>query len=152
KASRLGALLLVAMFAVWANTHGGFLAGLVILTATLGIEGAIAIGATTPETRRQAWVRVGQMGLLLVGTGLATLLNPYGIGLYRWTFHLRGDPYFMELHQEWRSPDFRSAGAMRYELLILLFPLVLTISARRASLVELGLSVLWLHFALTGFR
>src|SRR5262249_54693226 len=42
--------------------------------------------------------------------------------------------------------------AMRYELLILLFPLVLAVSARRASLVELGLSVLWLHFALTGFR
>ena len=28
-----------------------------------------------------------------------------------------GDPFFMDLHQEWRSPDFHSAGAMRYELL-----------------------------------
>jgi hypothetical protein len=67
-------------------------------------------------------------------------------------FQLLGDPYFMTLHQEWRSPDFLSAGAMRYELLILLFPTVLALAARRPNLVELGLSVLWLHFALTGFR
>src|SRR5262245_33618921 len=58
----------------------------------------------------------------------------------------------MDLHQEWRSPDFHSAGAMRYELLMLLFPAVLAVSARRPHLVELGLAVLWLHFALTGFR
>jgi hypothetical protein len=65
---------------------------------------------------------------------------------------LLGDPFFMDLHQEWRSPDFHSAGAVRYELLLLLFPALLAVSARRPNLIELALSVLWLHFALTGFR
>ena len=58
----------------------------------------------------------------------------------------------MDLHQEWRSPDFHGKGAMRFELLLLLFPLLLGVSRRRPNLVELGLSVLWLHLALTGFR
>ena len=58
----------------------------------------------------------------------------------------------MELHQEWKSPDFHSGGAMRYELLLLLFPVVLGLSQKRPALVEVGLGVLWLHLALTGFR
>ena len=89
---------------------------------------------------------------LFVAAILATFVNPYGVDLYRWVFQLLGDPFFMDLHQEWKSPDFHSAGAMRYELLLLLFPLVLGLSQRRPSLVEVVLGVLWLHLALTGFR
>jgi hypothetical protein len=74
------------------------------------------------------------------------------VDLYRWVFQLLGDPFFMELHQEWRSPDFHSAGAIRYELLILLFPVVLALARGGLNLVGLGLSFLWLHLALTGFR
>jgi hypothetical protein len=58
----------------------------------------------------------------------------------------------MDLHQEWKSPDFHSRGAVRYELLVLLFPALLALTPRRPNLVELGLSVLWLHMALAGFR
>ena len=35
---------------------------------------------------------------------------------------------------------------------MLLFPLLLAVSQRRPNLVELGLSLLWFHFALSGFR
>jgi hypothetical protein len=90
--------------------------------------------------------------LLLAGAFLATLLNPYGLSLYRWVFQLLGEPFFMDLHQEWKSPDFHGKGAIRFEGLMLLFPLLLALSKRRPHLVELGLAVLWFHFALTGFR
>src|SRR5262249_52296520 len=129
----------------------GFVAGLIILAATLGIAVAVALaarGEEAPAARRRA----GQFALLAAACVGATLLNPYGAGLYRWVLGLLGDPYFMELHQEWRSPDFHSAGAMRYELVLLLFPLVLATSSRRPNLVEIALPVLFLHFALTGFR
>src|SRR5205807_8018228 len=96
--------------------------------------------------------RAVHLGLLPGGVFLATLVNPCGVGLYRWVCQLLGDPYFMDLHQEWRSPDFHGKGAMRFELLMLLLPLLLAVTRRRPNLVELGLSVLWLHFALTGFR
>ncbi len=58
----------------------------------------------------------------------------------------------MTLHLEWKSPDFRAAGGMRFEILMLLFPFLLGVSVRRPGLMELGLAVLWLHLALTGFR
>src|SRR5581483_11949208 len=60
--------------------------------------------------------------------------------------------FFMDLHQEWRSPDFHGKGTIRFELLMLLFPLLLGLTRRRPNLIELGLSVLWLHLAYTGFR
>lgn len=146
--TRAAGIGVVVMFAAWANIHGGFVAGLIILAATEGLELASAILRTDPTARS----RLFHITILATAAGLATLINPYGLDLYRWVFQLLGDPFFMDLHQEWRSPDFNSAGAMRYELLLLLFPFVVGLSARRPNLVELSLSVLWLHFALTGFR
>ncbi len=146
--SRRATLWLCPLFAVWANVHGGFVAGLLILAATLLIETAIALLARSTEARGRAQ----HLALLLGGAFLATFLNPYGPSLYGWVFQLLGDPFFMELHQEWRSPDFHGKGALRFELLMLLFPALLAVSGRRPNLVELGLSLLWLHFALTGFR
>jgi hypothetical protein len=145
-------LWLLPLFAIWANTHGGFVGGLVTLVAALGFEGICVLLTRDAEARGAGWDRVRHLALLVAGAGAATLVNPYGFRLYSWVFSLLGVPFFMTLHDEWRSPDFQSAGAMRYELLILLFPLLVGWSARRPHLVELGLSVLWLHFALTGFR
>jgi hypothetical protein len=150
--SRAATLWLWPLFAVWANVHGGFVAGFTLLGATLLIETGLAVGATDPVQRREARGRSRHLAVLLGGAFLATLLNPYGFSLYRWVYQLLGDPYFMNLHQEWQSPDFRANGALRFELLLLLFPLLLGVSRRRPNPVELGLALLWLHFALTGFR
>jgi hypothetical protein len=145
-------LWLLPLFAAWANIHGGFVAGFLMLGATLCIETALAVFAQGAGSRAEARRRALHIVLLSGGAFLATLLNPYGLSLYHWVFHLLGDPFFMDLHQEWRSPDFHGKGTIRFELLMLLFPLLLGISRRRPNLVELGLSVLWLHLAFTGFR
>jgi hypothetical protein len=150
--SRRRTLWLLPLFAVWANVHGGFIAGFTFLGVTLAVEVVIALLATDPESRMVARGRVGHLALLTGGAFLATLVNPYGPYLYRWVFRLLGDPYFMSLHQEWQPPDFHGKGAMRFELLMLLFPPLLGLTRRRANLVELALAVVWLHFALTGFR
>jgi hypothetical protein len=150
--TRRQTLWLLPLFAVWANVHGGFVAGFTLLGASLTIEAALAVWASDAQQRAAAWGRAAHMAVLGATAFLATLLNPYGLALYRWVFQLLGDPYFMDLHQEWKSPDFHSRGAMRYELVMLLFPTLLALSRRRPNLVELGLTVLWLHMALTGFR
>lgn len=152
RCSRRATLWLLVLFAVWANVHGGFLAGLTLLATTFVIETTLAIFSLHNEAKVAARRRAMHLLLLLVGAFLATLVNPYGVMLYRWIFQLLGDPFFMDLHQEWRSPDFHAKGAIRFELLMLLFPFLLAMSKRRPNLVELGLALLWFHFALTGFR
>lgn len=149
---RLVTLWLVPLFAVWANVHGGFLAGFTVLGATLAMETALALFAPQSEGRSAARGRAAHLAMLLGAAFLATLCNPYGLSLYRWLFQLLGDPFFMDLHQEWKSPDFHGKGAIRFELLMLLFPFLLAVSRRRPHLIELGLALLWFHFALTGFR
>ncbi len=150
--SRRTTLWLIPLFALWANMHGGFLAGFTLLGATALIELALSVFAAKCEERRAASGRAVHLLLLLGAVFLATLLNPYGFSLYRWIVQLLGEPFFMDLHQEWKSPDFHGKGAIRFELLMLLFPMLLAVSQRRPNLVELGLSLLWFHFALNGFR
>lgn len=150
--SRLRTLWLLPLFAVWANVHGGFVAGFTLLGGTLAVEGGIALFGLEPADRRAARGRAVHLGLLTVGCLLATFLNPYGPSLYSWIFQLLGEPFFMDLHQEWKSPDFHGRGAIRFELFFLLFPLLPALSRRRPNLVELVLPLLWLHLALTGFR
>src|SRR6185437_13543006 len=152
RCSRRATLWLLPLFALWANMHGGFLAGFTLLGATMLVEACLTLFAANVDRRLAARGRALHMLLLLVGAFLSTLINPYGLSLYRWIFQLLGEPFFMDLHQEWKSPDFHGKGAIRFEWLMLLFPLLLAVSRRRPNLVELGLALLWFHFALTGFR
>jgi hypothetical protein len=152
RCTRRQTLWLVPLFALWANMHGGFLAGFLILGATFLLETSVAVFGASREGRQAAWRRAGHWSLLLGGAFLASLLNPYGLSLYRWLLQLLGDSFFMNLHQEWKTPDFHGKGAIRFELLMLLFPLVLAVSKRRPHLVEVGLAIFWFHFALTSFR
>jgi hypothetical protein len=152
RVSRRRTLWLCPLFAVWANVHGGFLAGLMTLATALAVEAALAMLSFDSKDRGQATGRALHLALLLTGSSLAVVINPYGIALYRWVLQLLDNPFFMDLNHEWKSPNFRDTGSGRFELLMLLFPLLLGISRRRPNLVELALSVLWLHFALTGFR
>ena len=68
------------LFALSANTHGGFLAGLAVLAIYLGCR---ALGAL--QRRGRSGLReVGAYGLVLAACGLATLANPYGPRLLTW--------------------------------------------------------------------
>jgi hypothetical protein len=140
------------LFTLWANMHGGFVAGFTLLALALGVEVMLACAAPEGQGGVQARARALHLLVLSAGALLATLVNPYGPGLYRWVFQLLGEPFFMDLHQEWKSPDFHGKGALRFELLMVLLPGILAVSKRRPSLVELAFVLAWLHLALTGFR
>lgn len=143
---------LVPLFAAWANTHGGFIAGLILLALAWLVEVAVTLGSLEPLKRKTAGEGVAHLTRLGLACAAATLLNPYAWRLYPWVFSLLGDAYFMGLNLEWKAVDFRSPGAMRYELLLLSLILLLGVSDRRPSLLELAFVVAWLHLALTGFR
>jgi hypothetical protein len=92
------------------------------------------------------------LGWLAVGAFLASLVNPYGWAIYPFNLQLLFDPWVAGLNTEWKSPDFHSRGSFYFEGTMLLFPLLVGLSRRRPTAMELGLTVLWLHLALNGFR
>src|SRR5438876_2102172 len=68
------------LFALWANTHGGFPAGLAVLALYLGCRALAALWSAG----RGGWREAGSYGLVLAACGLATLANPYGPHLLAW--------------------------------------------------------------------
>src|SRR5438477_319570 len=77
-ATRAGAILTVPpIMVLWANRHGGFLAGPLIV-ATAGFGHAISGRLDRPR-----WRRLAGFAAIFVASCVAPLLNPYGLGLYR---------------------------------------------------------------------
>jgi hypothetical protein len=123
-----------------------------MIVAALGVELALSMRIPHGRDRAGARRRAVHLSGLAAAAFAATLVNPYGLDIYPWVLKLLGNTFFMRLNAEWHSPDFHALGAFRFELLILLFPLVIALSRRKVSLVALGLSIFWLHMALGGER
>jgi hypothetical protein len=151
--SRRQTLWLLPLFLFWANMHSGFLAGALVLGVTWLAELSLSLLASESAARESARGRLRWWTCLGVAIFLATLVNPYGPGLYTWTVSMVGDPFIQQSSTtEWRSPDFTAPGWNYVELLVLFFPLLTAISNRKLPLLPIALSIVWLHFALTGIR
>jgi hypothetical protein len=72
------------IFAVWANFHGGWMAGLGVFFAWAAVEGGVAWRRKDPDARRQA----ARFGLAAAATLGATLCTPYGLDLWKFVLHI----------------------------------------------------------------
>jgi hypothetical protein len=97
--------MLPSVFLVWANTHPGFVSGLVFMGLSLA-------GAFWDE-RKEKPQRHRQAAALLAACGLATLANPYGPKLHALIFHQVFHSKSLAYVQEFLPPDFsRPNGAV----------------------------------------
>lgn len=86
-------LLLPILFLLWANLHGGFALPLFLLAFSVGFEILVR--------RKIDFIDV----LVVISSFAATLINPYGMGLWREVFLTYFNPYLREGIGEW-SPAF----------------------------------------------
>jgi hypothetical protein len=134
---------------VWANVHGGFIAG---LGAVATVALASGLGPLVEEGA-PSWRRARPFTLLLVAMGLATLVNPYGPEL-----HAQALAHVSQASTgrfaEFRSPDFRNGGASVgcFEALVLATVLLGAIGRLRPTWGGIALLVATLHMALTSAR
>ncbi len=130
----------------WANVHGGFLAGpLIVATAALGHAASGPLDANR-------WRRIGVFLAVAALSVLAPLANPYGFGLYRHVFDLMATSGVTELIFEHQPPQFGKPLARLLEGLILALVALQAFSRTRLSRYELAHVVVWLHMALTSIR
>jgi hypothetical protein len=114
------------LFALWANLHGGYALGFMLLVA-------VFIG-TLWETRRTRDLRpVALLAAAGMLSALALALSPHGARM--WTYYLDtvGVKFLRQFIQEWRSPDFHSRASLPLLLLILGALGLLARSKRRMS-------------------
>ncbi|QDT67293.1 hypothetical protein MalM25_01900 [Planctomycetes bacterium MalM25] len=118
------------LFAVWVNSHGGFVAGGAILTAVL-VGRAIELFV---RQGRDAAPRAIGLAAILLASGAATLLNPYGAELHAWLLGSLGEAR-PEI-TEWGPPTRDNPVFWPFVALTLLASVTLTMSDRRRDPVQ----------------
>lgn len=88
--------LVIPLMALWANLHGGFFIGL----AALALYSAVA--TLCDRAAGAGWQRGARLALLAVAAAAATLINPYGIGMWETVARALGNPYTRNVVKDWQ--------------------------------------------------
>lgn len=146
--SRANWVLVPVLFALWANLHGSFLVGLLVL-------GCFTLGRAIDVWRRTGlfaatWrdARVRRLFLLTELAAAAVLINPYGLRLYLEVFTFSGNPNLADMI-EWQPLSIRSSHGLMAALVATALVFVYRLSPRRISAAEVllligfGAATLW---------
>ena len=132
----------VVMWA-WANLHGGFLVGFVLLGVYV-LDAAFS-GA---GSRR----RLGYLLLIAAACIVVSMFTPAGLSLWAHTTgYLRID-FLVDHTAEYRSPDFHATYAQRFLVVFFLGIVLLATGRARCSFTESSLFLGWLAAALHSGR
>ena len=116
---------LVPLFALWANLHGGFLTGIVVLGAfwlEAGADWALAIWRkeSTNESKSR-WIVLSLLAGLCT---LATLATPYGYHLYELPLRVMGDARLAGVIGELLPPAWSFVWVVDACIVLMLFAAV----------------------------
>lgn len=148
---RLGAAFL--LFAVWANLHGGFVFGFVLLGiyfAGGAVEMLLAMRrGGDPEEWKQRAISYLALGL----AGLAgTFLTPNGIALHQHIIGFFGERFLMDNTQEFLSPDFHTLVGKLLMLALLGVLALFALTPPRPDFRRLLLVLALVYFSLDARR
>ena len=140
--------LLPAMFALWANMHGSFAVGLVVLACFAAGRAFDVLGRTRSLRGLFHDRKLRRLVLVTELAAAATLINPYGLRLWSEVIAIGHNPN-LSLLADWRILHIQQIqGQAAFAAVLLLF-LVYRWSPRRASMAEylllggLGCWMLW---------
>lgn len=111
--------------ALWANLHGGFIAGLILLCTALGVAWLFPRARASANPRHLAYT--------LGGSLLATLATPWGFALPVHILSYLRNPLIARYTQEYQSPDFHSFAGLFFLALVFCLVAALLLAARRAQ-------------------
>lgn len=139
----------VPLFIVWANLHGGFSFGCILIAlyaAGEAIEGRLS-------TDRAAWYARARHHTTALGLALlASLINPHGLRLLAHVFGFFGNSAILRQTQEFMSPDFHTINGKIFLLALLGVIAGLAGSRRRPTAPVLLVLLATIAFALLSQR
>lgn len=143
--------LLVPLFLVWGNSHGGFVAGLCVTLAYLGMRAVEALcqgGRLGP--RNAGWGITRRMILMGTVAVLATFLNPYGPNLQLWLLESLGNPR-PEI-SDWSTSQLFTIVGMKLWLIVGITAFALFCSRKKQDATHLVVLALLLWQSISHFR
>lgn len=124
---------------LWANSHGGYIVGLVLIGAEIGglLEDALWQRAERPGQPGNLWTRLRPLLIVTLLCLLAASINPQGIHLLLFPFQTLGSYAQQQYVAEWASPDFHAADLLPFLALLLATWSALALAERRVPGAEL---------------
>lgn len=146
------------LFLCWANLHGGFTAGLFLLTVMLALSLAVKVCVEwqlcrmTPDEPVLSWHDLGRIAIALGLAGAVTLANPYGWGLYVEIYDSLTDRFMIETLREWQPVSFEGWAGRAYGLYLVVLLGLVTGWYRRVEPVRWVMLLLVLGLSLRHWR
>jgi hypothetical protein len=148
--TRRALLAYVPLFVLWANLHGGFSFGCILIAAYALGE---ALEALLGGPDRQTWVARAKHHAAALGLALvSSLLNPFGYRLLAHVFGFFGNSAILRQTQEFMSPDFHTINGKLFLLALLGVIAALAWSRRRPTLPVLLVLLITIAFSLLSQR
>lgn len=97
-------LWLPAVTLLWANLHGGYLFGIVLLIAYAAGDGLAALAPKCGTALPRPALRI--LPMVVAASAAAAVVNPNGWEIWRYPFDTVGSTPMQANIVEWRSPDF----------------------------------------------
>lgn len=113
-------LFLPPLMLLWANLHGGFVLGFVLLGIYLFADILTLLGCPEVDERRTAAKRASVLMAIGGASFLASMVNPYGISLHIHVYQYLTNRFLMQHINEFRRPDFNGIPAQAFLLMIAL--------------------------------
>jgi hypothetical protein len=128
--------LLPLLMALWANLHGGFAIGFLLLGATLaGQVGSRLFGP--PRAGVLDWRGIGWVAGVTALCAAAVVINPFGVRLYAIPFQTVSIGVLQNFIQEWQSPNFHLISVQVFLWLLLAAFGAVALGKRLPDLTEL---------------
>jgi len=138
---------LPVLSAIWANMHGGFVAGLVML-GLAAFALVLERWLSPPGPSRDRLVPVVVTLIACIG---AALINPYTYELFLYPFKVSGMTS-TRMIEEWLTPDFRSTGALVVAALAFLYFVAQVLRARTPPAVDIVIPLAMIVLAMDSRR
>ncbi|MDD5605873.1 MAG: hypothetical protein PHR51_00885 [Patescibacteria group bacterium] len=149
------------IFLAWANLHGGFMIGLVILALFFITELAkFWLHQTRPaiynklrivEDTLSARKLKHLLGISIL-SGLATLINPYGWGLYLDFYKLFINPFAISHISEWQPVTVDNAISINFFIYLAVFVVVMFLAYRKVEPTRWVLTLVFLYLSFLYWR
>lgn len=147
---RKGLWVLIPLFILWSNFHGGYSLGLMVIGLTILGEGLNHI--FQPESENLEWSDIWQLTLWGAASGAATLINPNGINTWLVEFQTVGVQALQDYIMEWASPDFHDISQQPFLWILFLLVAAFGLSKKKVNFSELFLVIWFGYLALLARR
>jgi hypothetical protein len=101
---------------LWANTHGGYIVGFVLLAAEIG---GMSIDELARRRFNRLWPAIRPIAITTLLCVLAALANPQGVRLLLFPFQTLSSGAQQNMIAEWASPDFHATDMLPFLGLLL---------------------------------